>query len=680
MDCTAVSEVLQAALDYAAAGYPVFPVHYCTDGECSCGNPECRSPGKHPLTQNGFKDATKDERVIAEWFTRWPDANIGMSTEGLLVVDVDPEVADSFVEHFSDVEFGGWQETPRHGVHMVFDGGGHGCRCSAGKVALHVDIRADGGYIVVAPSQVNGSSYAWVEPLLPRDQLPAPPDWLVERVKGRSEPQPAAPSVNGKWHEGVRNDQLFSTACRLGHGGLGPEVLESNLQAVNELSCDPPLDRTEVARIARSAANYSGTNTVTPHSQAGVPIDHHAGNGRYHALSNREPIDYAPITAAELAHREYSVTWLVDYFLAEGQPAILSGPKKALKTSIALDLVVSLASGTKFMGQFEVPQPRRVAFMSGESGMSVLQETLMRICRAKEVDVGELVHLYVTEQLPLIGDLRHGMAMERFIRQQELDVCIIDPAYLAMAGSDVGNLFNVGQRLRTLSDLTARTGCSFVLLHHTRKQTGVEQYVMPELDHMAWAGFQEWARQWIMLNRREAYEPGTGVHRLWLSYGGSAGHSGAWGVDIEEGTRKPTASRTWEVEVRPVEEIRSEQADHRQLATREKQSRRIEEDAMKIFDALGENPEGLTKNRLKDCCGLSSARVTSAISFALEEEWIVCTEIPATNRKTPYDGFKCRPDLLDEETPIGADGTLGIDQADQCPDCVGHPGSRTPYI
>ncbi len=624
MHSTTSTEVLQAALDYAAAGYAVFPVHSCIDGQCSCGNPSCSSPGKHPGTSSGFKDATTDVQVITDWFTRWPDANIGMATEGLLVVDLDPGAAAWMVESFSDVEFGGWQKTPRQGVHLVFDGGGHGCRCSSNKIAPKVDVRADGGYIVVAPSHINGNSYEWEKPLMPRDELPPAPEWLVEMVKGTSKPQVAAPSVNGKWHEGVRNDQLFSTACRFRNGGLGPAVIESSLLAVNEASCDPPLGPNEVARIAHSAASYS------------VP-GHFADNGHHDgspsATSNHRQIDYAPISAADLAGSDLNIDWLVDHLLAEGQSCILAGPKKTLKTSIALDLAIALASGTPFLGSFEVPRPRRVAFMSGESGLPVLQETLVRICRAKKLDAAELTNLLITEQLPRLGDRLHEAAMEAFIDQYELDVCMIDPAYLAMPGQDAGNLFINGDRLRMLNELTRRTGCTFVLLHHNRKSGDKSnKYGLPQLEDIAWAGFQEWARQWLLLNRRTEYVPGSGEHELWLAAGGSAGHGGAWGLDIEEGIRGTGTSRFWDVSVVSASDVSDAQDRNRQQKT--------EADMERMLAALSGYADGATKTRLREDCSMSGDRINRAIDLALQRERIVPCQVQRSNRNTPDNGYR----------------------------------------
>ena len=55
---------LNAARTYAERGWPIFPVHWAGDGQCSCGKSDCRSPGKHPLTPNGHKEATRDEGKI----------------------------------------------------------------------------------------------------------------------------------------------------------------------------------------------------------------------------------------------------------------------------------------------------------------------------------------------------------------------------------------------------------------------------------------------------------------------------------------------------------------------------------------------------------------------------------------------------------------------------------------
>src|SRR5262245_13725131 len=86
--------MLDWALHYANLGWPVIPLHSVQNGRCSCGNASCKSPGKHPRTRHGVKEATKDPAVIRNWWAKWLDANIGIATgqiSGLTVIDIDGE-------------------------------------------------------------------------------------------------------------------------------------------------------------------------------------------------------------------------------------------------------------------------------------------------------------------------------------------------------------------------------------------------------------------------------------------------------------------------------------------------------------------------------------------------------------------------------------------------------------
>src|SRR5207245_9503966 len=83
---------LEAALSYANRNWQVLRCHHITDGGCSCAKQECNSPGKHPRTQHGHKDATTDPGQIRAWWDEVPEANIGIRTgaeSGIWVLDLD---------------------------------------------------------------------------------------------------------------------------------------------------------------------------------------------------------------------------------------------------------------------------------------------------------------------------------------------------------------------------------------------------------------------------------------------------------------------------------------------------------------------------------------------------------------------------------------------------------------
>ena len=162
----------------------IFPCHSIINGRCSCGKTDCGSPGKHPRTKGGFKDATDDGAQIRRWWTKWPDANIALATgSGLAVFDIDGEKgAEEFkalVQAHEPVPETLAAATGR-GFHLVFATrpGSPEVRSSA-RGAVHV--RGEGGYIIVAPSDhVSGRKYQWVKKVA----VATLPDWLRQWSQG----------------------------------------------------------------------------------------------------------------------------------------------------------------------------------------------------------------------------------------------------------------------------------------------------------------------------------------------------------------------------------------------------------------------------------------------------------------------------------------------------------------
>jgi hypothetical protein len=102
--------------------------------------------------------------------------------------------------------------------------------------------------------------------------------------------------------------------------------------------------------------------------------------------------------------------------------------------------------------------------------------------------------------------------------------------------------------------------------YYTMRRKGVEQGRLG-LRSAAGAGFAEWARQWLVLERIGSFKPATGEHRLRLTAAGSAGHAGSWVVDWREGNLTDVGGRCWHVGVKPVERAPAGKADETIAAT-----------------------------------------------------------------------------------------------------------------
>ena len=162
---------LEAALDYASKGYPVFP---CSENT--------KIPFKHT---NGSKDATTDIDRITEWWTRFPNANIAMATgsiSGLYAVDIDapaselmPRLPETWTAR---TRGGGWHYVYRCSLTLP-----NTAKEAKNAISPDTDTRGEGGYIIVWPSTMDGKAWEWINDI---DPVPLP-DWIVEKVKPKEQ-------------------------------------------------------------------------------------------------------------------------------------------------------------------------------------------------------------------------------------------------------------------------------------------------------------------------------------------------------------------------------------------------------------------------------------------------------------------------------------------------------------
>ena len=157
----------------------VIPLHSIRDGRCTCSKPDtCDSQGKHPRTVNGLKDATTDRYQIADWWRKWPDANVGIVTgaeSGIVVIDIDPrhdgdKSLDAIEANYGKLPATATVCTGGGGFHFYFQHPGGTIR-SRTDVFPGIDIKADGGYVVAPPSNhISGGVYRFDEGCAP-DEL-----------------------------------------------------------------------------------------------------------------------------------------------------------------------------------------------------------------------------------------------------------------------------------------------------------------------------------------------------------------------------------------------------------------------------------------------------------------------------------------------------------------------------
>ncbi|WP_144930911.1 bifunctional DNA primase/polymerase [Kocuria marina] len=257
-----------AARSLAAAGVPVFP---------------CVVEGKRPLTRRGFLDADSDPDQVAAWWSRTPNANIGIPTgapSGVVVVDVDvhgPHDGRTAYQRAADAGLvdgaGLLVRTPTGGAHVYFPATPGSEQRSWQAADVGVDFRGDGGYIIAPPSRriIDGHVRRYEVADIAAHSVGTVD---AARLRGFLDPRPVAPPrasggsmdvdaerlaawVAGRG-EGERNRGLFWAACRLAENGVSAA---DALDALGAAAQSASLGDREITTTVRSA--YRATQPVS---------------------------------------------------------------------------------------------------------------------------------------------------------------------------------------------------------------------------------------------------------------------------------------------------------------------------------------------------------------------------------------------------------------------------------
>jgi hypothetical protein len=243
------------------------------------------------------------------------------------------------------------------------------------------------------------------------------------------------------------------------------------------------------------------------------------------------------------------------------------------------------------------------------------------------------------------------MILRDLLLARKPEILVIDPAYLTLlaggeGGADIAkNVFGMGMVLGRLADLCRPLNIQLILLHHTNTTLRIGD--KPELSHIAFAGFQQFCRQWIGLNRRTPFEH-DGRHELIMVAGGSAGHCGEWHLAIDEGIMNDAfEGRKWLVQVEQASESRAhEQAERKENAESKREQNAQErkqqaqaklekewqEDLKSAEELIGEISKtsshgAATKSQLRRKLKKGNVRINDIVDHLLEVKRIISKPI-----------------------------------------------------
>jgi hypothetical protein len=426
-----MTSLLDAALQYAAHGWRVFPL----------------VPGaKQPLTAHGFRDATTDEDQILSWWSSTPEANIGIATgrgSGIVVLDIDMKNAKD--GYTSAKELGiDPADTPvqvvtaSRGAHLYFAYDA-AIGNSASKLGVGLDTRGEGGYVVVPPSQIKGQPYMWLGSFKqPPSKVPAA---MIEKMQAPA--SLASKRTTDDWlhlldgvGEGSRQDTLPRIVGKLYASAPDFAMARALAHLWNERN-QPPLSAKEVDECCDRIERKEDAK----------------GN----------QADFISLADVEMT----PIPWLWPGYLPQGAVTLLVGDPGKGKTLVSLDLAARVSAGK--------PWPDETPNTHGPATVIVLtaEDDLGYTVRPRiEVAGGDVSRIKVVNQSiakPTLSLTKSLDWLKQEIEQSGVMLLVIDPLSAYMPGVDCFKDNEVRSHLAPFVQLTQQHGVTVLAIVHMSK-------------------------------------------------------------------------------------------------------------------------------------------------------------------------------------------------------------------
>lgn len=460
-------DFLKQALQYAEKGFSVFALPV---------------KGKVPRKDTrGFKDATRNQEQIREWWSENAHYNIGIRCGNfkgkcLVVVDVDRHGHDGYksLQEIEDL-LGPLPETvtsvtPTGGMHLYFLSPIAISNTTRFMGKDDIDIRGEGGYVVAPPSihPDTWTEYEWKEGHSPFD-IPfalLPSAW--EKAMEKTPPKAEKATIEDKiFQQGERVSGLVSLIGSLVRKGLNDAEIRAAVDTANDLRCKPPLTPSEM-----------DSNVYPALTRNWLKEEPFWENITVNSSPLPEPETFEEMEAENLE----LAPELIAGVLRQGHKLMLSAPSKAGKSFALIELAFSIAEGREWLGN--PCKQGRVLYLNMEIDKASFANRINKI-------YGKLSPARGTHKKNIVVWNLRGFAApldklcDSIIAQgQGFSAIIIDPLYKVMMGSENDNS-EMSKMVSQFDRIASETGASIIVCHHYAKGHGGDRNV---IDRGAGAG------------------------------------------------------------------------------------------------------------------------------------------------------------------------------------------------
>lgn len=437
---------------------------------------------KTPLIKSWGEKASTDIDHIKAWWSKWPNANIGIATgpSGLCVVDVDmkPGKPDgnkslALLELENGDLPGSFSVTTATGLgrHIYFKA--DFAKTTAGVLGASLDTRGQGGFVVAAGSKIDGKIYKPINKLSVCDA----PAWIIAGLGVKSKPKTTGSDGSEDTRgtilsvkeylkraplaiEGEGGDATtYSVCCDVRDLGVTqPFALELLLNHWNE-RCDPPWDFDDLEAKVQNAYLYGQNNSGS------YSIEHCFGH----------PLPEVPVEKAQknklMTHGEVvkmkPPAWLVKHMFTQNGLSVVYGAPNCGKSFFVIDLALRVANGLPWFNDEPLVKGASV-YVAGE-GLGGLPN---RIKAWDSLNDGETTAPFFTYREAV--DLMSVKQVKDFVTlikegiEGPIKFIVIDTVARCMTG-DENSTKDMGLLIKACDYIRAQTGAHVCLVHHSGK-------------------------------------------------------------------------------------------------------------------------------------------------------------------------------------------------------------------
>jgi len=175
--------------------------------------------------------------------------------------------------------------------------------------------------------------------------------------------------------------------------------------------------------------------------------------------------------ACDLAHVPDEQKWLIEELWAQQAVGILGGEPKCCKSFLALDMAVSVASGTPCLREFSVRRTGPVLLFPAEDSLDVVRQRLEGICQAAATTLDELPLYVITAPRLLLDVPQDQQRLRSTVDAIRPALLVLDP-FIRLHRADENASKEVAPLLGYLRELQREFGTAVLLVHHARKGSG----------------------------------------------------------------------------------------------------------------------------------------------------------------------------------------------------------------